>query len=617
MKSLELREKYLNFFRFKGHVVIPSASLIPENDPTTLFTSSGMQPMVPYLLGEKHPMGSKIVDSQKCFRAVDIEEVGDNRHTTMFEMLGNWSLGDYFKKEQIEWMFEFLTKEVGLNPKNLYITVFRGDEELKIPRDDEAVKTWQRLFEGVGINAEAIDFAEKNGMQGGRIFYYAVEKNWWSRSGVPNNMPLGEPGGPDSEMFWDFGAELKLHESSDFKDIPCHVNCDCGRFLEIGNNVFMQYVKTEKGFELLSKGNIDFGGGLERILAAENGNPDIFKTDLFTPIISKIEEISGKKYGESASAYDMRVIADHLKAATFLISDGVVPSNTQQGYVLRRLIRRAIRFGHLLGITNNFTQKISKEVIEIYRSSYLELEKNEDNIILELEKEENKFRETLEKGLKEFNKFEKITGTDAFNLYQSYGFPFEMTEELAREKGIAIDKNKFEEELRKHQKLSRTASAGMFKGGLADDNVETAKLHTAAHLMLGGLRKVLGDSVFQKGSNITAERLRFDFSYPEKMTNEQKEMVEKFVNEAILADIVVLREEMLLSEAKSIGAMGVFDAKYGEKVTVYTIQKDEMVFSREICGGPHVERTGSLGHFKIQKEESSSAGVRRIKAVLV
>lgn len=639
MKGQELREKYLEFFKFKGHTIVPSASLIPENDPTTLFTSSGMQPMVPYLLGEKHPMGTRIVDSQKCFRAVDIEEIGDNRHTTMFEMLGNWSLGDYFKKEQINWMFEFLTKEIGLNPKNLYVTVFRGDEALKIPRDNEAVDIWQELFNDAGINSEAVDFAEKNGMQNGRIFYYDVEKNWWSRSGTPANMPLGEPGGPDSEMFWDFGVELKLHENSEFKDKPCHVNCDCGRFLEIGNNVFMQYVKTEKGFELLPKGNIDFGGGLERILAAKNADPDIFKTDLFMPIINKIEEISGKKYGEANSIYGMRVITDHLKAATFLIADGVVPSNTQQGYVLRRLIRRAIRYGQLLGIENNFTKLISELVIEIYKTQYLNLEKNRNIIFAELENEENKFRTTLIKGLEMLNKTinnlpditsegldyqenTQIFAKRIFDLYQTHGFPLELIlEELkniefkkfGEEKIIQI----FNEEFKKHQELSRTASAGLFKGGLADNNVETTKLHTAAHLMLAGLRKVLGDGVSQKGSNITAERLRFDFLHPEKMTDEQIKAVEDFVNEAILADAEVLKEEMLLSEAKTSGAMGVFDAKYGEKVNVYTVSKDGLVFSKEICGGPHVEHTGILGHFKIQKEESSSAGVRRIKAVLI
>lgn len=639
MTGQELREKYLEFFKSKGHTIIPSASLIPENDPTTLFTSSGMQPMVPYLLGEIHPMGTRIVDSQKCFRAVDIEEIGDNRHTTMFEMLGNWSLGDYFKKEQIRWMFEFLTKEVGLNPKNLYVTVFRGDETLKIPRDNEAVNTWQELFSSAGINSEAIDFSEKNGMQNGRIFYYAVEKNWWSRSGVPANMPLGEPGGPDSEIFWDFGAELKLHENSEFKEQLCHVNCDCGRFLEIGNNVFMQYVKTEKGFELLPKGNIDFGGGLERILAAKNGDPDIFKTDLFMPIINKIEEISGKKYGESAGIYDMRVITDHLKAATFLIADGVVPSNTQQGYVLRRLIRRAIRYSLLLGIENNFTKLISEVVIEIYKEQYKKLEENRNTIFIELENEEKKFRGTLIKGLEILNKTinnlpvtisegidyqedTQIFAKRIFDLYQTHGFPLELIlEELKNRNFKKFGEEKiiqiFNEEFKKHQELSRTASAGLFKGGLADSNVETTKLHTAAHLMLSGLRKVLGDGVFQKGSNITAERLRFDFTHIEKMTDDQIKEVENFVNEAILVDADVLRQEMSLSEAKASGAMGVFDDKYGEKVNVYTVSKNGVVFSREICGGPHVDHTGVMGHFKIQKEESSSAGIRRIKAVLI
>jgi len=639
MTGQELREKYLEFFKLKGHTIIPSASLIPENDPTTLFTSSGMQPMVPYLLGEIHPMGTRIVDSQKCFRAVDIEEIGDNRHTTMFEMLGNWSLGDYFKKEQISWMFEFLTKEVGLNPRNLYVTVFRGDETLKIPRDNEAVNTWQELFSGIGINSEAIDFSEKNGMQNGRIFYYAVEKNWWSRSGVPANMPLGEPGGPDSEMFWDFGTELKLHENSEFKEQLCHVNCDCGRFLEIGNNVFMQYVKTEKGFELLPKGNIDFGGGLERILAAKNGDPDIFKTDLFMPIINKIEEISGKKYGESAGIYDMRVITDHLKAATFLIADGVVPSNTQQGYVLRRLIRRAIRYSLLLGVENNFTKLISEVVIEIYKEQYKKLEENRNTIFIELENEEKKFRGTLIKGLEILNKTinnlpvtisegidyqedTQIFAKRIFDLYQTHGFPLELIlEELKNRNFKKFGEEKiiqiFNEEFKKHQELSRTASIGLFKGGLADSNVETTKLHTAAHLMLAGLRKVLGDGVFQKGSNITAERLRFDFTHLEKMSDDQIKEVENFVNEVILVDAEVLRKEMSLSEAKASGAMGVFDDKYGEKVNVYTVSKNGVVFSREICGGPHVDHTGVMGHFKIQKEESSSAGIRRIKAVLI
>lgn len=622
MTSKELRAAYLNFFKSKGHTIVPSSLLVPENDSTTLFTGSGMQPMVPYLLGEKHPLGTRIVDSQKCFRAQDIEDVGDNRHTTFFEMLGNWSFGDYFKKEQIAWMFEFLTKEIGLDPKNIYVTVFRGNEDLGISRDSEAVDCWKEEFSKIGIKAKDVDFSEKNGMQGGKIFYYDETKNWWSRVGVPGNMPDGEPGGPDSEMFWDFGAKLALHENSEFKNQPCHVNCDCGRFLEIGNNVFMQYVKTEKGFELLPNGNIDFGGGLERTVAAKNNDPDIFKTDLFLPIIKKIEEISGKKYGESASAYDMRVIADHFKAATFLIADGIFSSNTQQGYVLRRLIRRAIRYGSMLGINENFSVKISEVVIEMYKDVYPELEASRSKILEELEKEENKFRKTLEHGLAEFNKLSEkgITGKDAFDLYQSYGFPFEITQELAKERGLKLNEKEFFAEFKKHQELSRTASAGMFKGGLADAGEQSKKLHTATHLLQAALRQVLGPHVYQKGSNINAERLRFDFSHPEKMTPEQIKEVEDLVNEKIKANLEIKREEMTPAEAKAQGALGVFAAKYGDKVSVYSTLDPSTssghAFSMEICGGPHAASTGELGHFKIIKEEASSAGVRRIKAVL-
>ena len=640
MNAQQLRTKYLDFFQSKGHTIIPSASLVPENDPTTLFTGSGMQPMVVYLLGEKHPLGNRITNSQKCFRSWDIEEVGDNRHITMFEMLGNWSLGDYFKKEQIAWMFEFLTKEAGLDPKNLYITVFRGNEKLGIPRDTEAVGFWQEQFKSVGIEAKDVDFSQENGMADGRIFYYEEKKNWWSRAGVPENMPVGEPGGPDSEMFWDFGAELGLHEKSQFKDQLCHVNCDCGRFLEIGNNVFMKYVKIEKGYELLPKGNIDFGGGLERIAVAMNNIPDIFLTDLFSFIIEKIEQISGKKYGESEEVkISFRVIADHLKASTFLIADGVIPSNTERGYFLRRLIRRAVRYGKLIGIEKDFAVSVAEIVIQNYSEHYGELAKNRELIFAELKKEEKKFRKTLENGLKEFDKtiselwssnykpWEKdsmpwkndnrvLSGEIVFNLYATFGFPVELTEEIATEKNIKIDKIGFEEELKKHQELSRTASAGMFKGGLQDSGEETAKLHTATHLLLAALRNVLGEHVFQKGSNITAERLRLDFSYSEKLTPEQLSEVEEFVNESIQADLEVQKAEMSLEEAKKIGAMGVFEAKYGEFVSVYSILDGEKVISREICGGPHAKRTGALGRFRIQKEEASSAGVRRIKAVL-
>ncbi|MFZ2882462.1 MAG: alanine--tRNA ligase-related protein, partial [Candidatus Moraniibacteriota bacterium] len=517
----ELRQKYLEFFREKGHVIIKSASLIPENDPTTLFTGSGMQPMIPYLMGEKHPQGTRIADSQKSFRSGDIEEVGDNRHTTFFEMLGNWSLGDYFKKEQISWMFEFLTREIGLDPKNLYVTVFRGDESLKIPRDDESVALWQELFKGAGIEATAVDNAEKNGMQNGRIFYYAVEKNWWSRAGVPDNMPLGEPGGPDSEMFWDFGEELGLHEKSPWKDESCHVNCDCGRFLEIGNNVFMQYIKTENGFELLKQQNVDFGGGMERIMAAINGNPDMFLTDIFAGAKTEIEKLSGKKYefkkGDlgydkepscwSEDVISMRVVLDHLRAATFLIADGAYPSNKDQGYFTRRLIRRAVRFAHKLGVEKNFCSDIAKIYIQYYQNAYPDLLEKSEKIFEELEKEENKFRKTLEKGeiiisasaslspspspspsmsedeilISEASEVSEMSGNYAFELFQTYGYPVEMTIEIAKEKGIKLSENfniEYSEAIKKHQELSRTASAGKFKGGLADHSEKTTELHT-------------------------------------------------------------------------------------------------------------------------------------------
>ncbi|MFA5099026.1 MAG: alanine--tRNA ligase [Candidatus Paceibacterota bacterium] len=615
MSANEIRNLYLEFFKNHGHAIIPSASLIPENDPTTLFTGSGMQPMLNYLLGEKHPLGVRIADSQKCFRTQDMEEVGDNRHTTFFEMLGNWSLGDYFKKEQIGWIFEFLTKKIELDPGRIYVSVFRGDEKLGVSRDTEAVDYWKEQFAKVNIEAKDIDFAERDGMQGGRIFYYGTKKNWWARVINPEEMPIGEPGGPDSEIFWDFGPSTSSgqarHDPERFGPV-CHVNCDCGRFLEIGNNVFMQYIKTEKGFELLPKGNIDFGGGLERVAAAKNGNPDIFTTDLFAPLINKIEELSGNKY--KGNEYSFRVIADHIKAATFILGDerGLAPSNAGAGYVLRRLIRRAVRNGFSLGIKEIFTSKIAEEAIKIYSEVYLELGKNKKFIINQLDKEENKFKETLEQGLKEFSRLEKISGLDAFNLYQTYGFPFEITKELAKEKGIEINEEEFKNEMQKHQELSRTASAGMFKGGLADASEQTIKYHTAAHLMLAALRKVFGENVLQKGSNITSERLRFDFSHPEKMTPEQIKQVEDLVNEKIKADLPVVCEEMSLDEAKEKGAMGVFDSKYGERVKVYSID----TFSKEICGGPHVNRTSELGKFKIVKEESASAGVRRIKAVL-
>ena len=625
MTSKQIRQKYLDFFEKHGHAALPSASILPENDPTTLFTGSGMQPMVPYLLGEKHPEGTRLVNSQKAFRSEDIEEVGDNRHNTFFEMLGNWSLGDYFKKEQIEWIFEFLTQSINIDPQKLYITVFRGNESIGVSKDIEAVNIWKQVFKKIGIDAKDINLSEINGMQDGRIFYYDEKKNWWSRAGLPDKMPIGEPGGPDSEIFYDLGIDLKHHENSEFVNKPCHVNCDCGRFIEIGNNVFMAYKKTDKGFVELAQKNIDFGGGLERITMAVQGKTNVFETDLFTNIIKKIEELSCKEYRDNKKSFE--VIADHVKAATFIIGDnrGVVPSNTDQGYIVRRLIRRAIRFGRQIDICGNkampcsWTKEVAKIVISDYKDIYNELQRNSEKIIQEFRKEEDKFNKTLERGIKEFDKLKgnNISGEQAFRLFATYGFPIEMTQEMAKENNLEVDVKSFEEEMRKHEELSRTASAGKFKGGLADASEETQKLHTAAHLMLASLRKILGRHVTQKGSNITTDRLRFDFSHPEKLTDAQKQEVENFVNEAIQADAEVTCEEMSPKEAKVNGAIGEFASKYGEKIKVYTIKKDNIIFSKEICGGPHVSHTGKLGKFKIQKEGSSSSGIRRIKAILL
>ncbi len=626
MQSREIRENYLKFFESKKHAIIDSASLIPENDASSLFISSGMQPLIPYLLGEAHPAGTRLTNSQKSFRAGDIDDVGDNRHNTFFEMLGNWSLGDYFKKEQLPWIFEFLTKIVGLDAHRLYVTVYAGNENIGIEKDSEAAAIWQELFKSAGIEAKDSADAESKGLQGGRIFYYGDEKNWWSRSGKPDNMPIGEIGGPDSEMFYDLGADLRRHENSPWQNEPCHVNCDCGRFIEIGNSVFIQFVKTADGFELLKQKNVDFGGGLERITMVSQGKDNVFETDLFHNILNKISELShGKKYRENMRAFE--VIADHLKAACFLMGDdkGIAPSNVDQGYIVRRLIRRAVRYGLNLDIKNiGWTKAIAEIVINDYKDVYNELERNKDFIIAEMKKEEEKFQKTISKGLKEFancetraaNTNKTISGKDAFDLYQSYGFPIEMTEELAQEKGLGLNKDGYYAELKKHQELSRTASVGKFKGGLADHGAETTKLHTTAHLMLAALRQVLGAHVFQKGSNITAERLRFDFTHPQKMTAAEISQVENIVNETIAKNYPVICEEMPLASAKAKGAMGVFESKYNDVVKVYKIGADNKNFSCEICGGPHVDNTGILGVFKIKKEESSSAGVRRIKAVL-
>ncbi len=633
MTTNQLRQKYLDFYKTRGHAIVPSASLLPENDPTTLFTGSGMQPMIPFLLGEKHPLGTRVADSQKCFRSQDIDEVGDNRHTTFFEMLGNWSLGDYFKQEQIPWIWEFLTKEVGLDPKRLYVTCFRGNEGLGIPRDTESAELWQKLFSDARADALIADFSERDGLQNGRIFYYDEKKNWWSRSGTPDKMPIGEPGGPDTEMFWDYGLELGLHEKSKWKNQPCHVNCDCGRFLEIGNSVFMEYRKTKSGFEKLKQRNVDFGGGLERIAAALQDDPDVFKIDLFEGMRHELEVISRKPYGVNAEeTYAYRVILDHIRAATFLIADGVPPANKDQGYFTRRLMRRSIRFAQKLGITQNFCAKVSEQVIEKYKDAYPELVKHRELIASIMNEEEQKFARTIRGGLQLFNELLKgrerkiIGGKEAFDLYQSYGFPLEMTEELATEHGFSVDRTGFEQELKVHQDVSRMGSEKKFKGGLADHSDMSVKYHTATHLLHAALRKVLGPQAEQRGSNITPERLRFDFAHPTKMTPEEIKATEDLVNAAIQRDYPMTWQELPLAEAKRLQAIGLFEEKYGDKVKVYTVgdpagmpvaDPSAKTFSREFCGGPHVEHTGVIGKFKIVKEEACSAGVRRIKAIVI
>lgn len=612
----QIRQKYVNFFVSRGHKEIPAASLIPENDPTTLFTGSGMQPMVPYLLGESHPLGRRITDSQTCFRSQDIDEVGDNRHTTFFEMLGNWSLGDYFKDEQIPWIFAFVTDELGLDPSRLYVTVFSGNDGLGIERDNRSVELWKQAFKTKGIEAKENE----------RIFFFDEKKNWWSRSGVPSNMPDGEPGGPDSEMFWDFGIDRKIHENSVYKNDPCHVNCDCGRFLEIGNSVFMQYVKTPSGFAQLPNKNVDFGGGLERMTAAAMDTPDVFLIDAFDMPRATIEQLSHKTYeSNSTDAKAFRVILDHIRAATFLIADGVIPSNKDQGYFTRRLIRRAVRFGKRLGIKQSFCATVAGQIIDTYSNHYYHLEQKSDDILREITAEESKFTKTLLNGEKEFEKMfadkNAVSGEDAFVLYATYGFPLELTEEMAKEKGQEVDTVTFKAEFKKHQELSRSGATEKFAGGLADHSQETVRLHTATHMLHQALRTVLGNHVFQRGSNITPSRLRFDFSHPEKMTSEQTKQVEDLVNENIKKDLPVHFEVLDIAEAKRRGAVGVFDDKYaqlGGQIKVYFIgdQATGEYYSKEVCGGPHVERTGQLGTFKILKEESVAAGIRRIKAVL-
>jgi len=593
MTANDLRSKYLAFFVSKGHAQIQGKSLIPENDPSVLFTTAGMHPLVPYLLGEPHPAGKRLVDYQKCVRTGDIDEVGDPSHLTCFEMLGNWSLGDYFKKESIAFSWEFLTdpKWLGLDPKKLSVTVFAGDENA--PRDEESAARWKEM-----------------GVPAGRIAYLPAKDNWWAAG------PVG-PCGPDTEIFYWVGDGIPAETSNKGND--------SANWLEIWNNVFMEYNRVdEKTLVKLPAQNVDTGMGLERTATALQGKKSVYQTEVFGPVIEAIQKVSGHAYGTDAEKdKSVRIIADHARSSVFMLGDqkGVLPSNVGAGYVLRRLIRRAVRHGRKLGVEGVFLSGLAEAVIANFRGPYPELGENREKILAELEKEERKFLETLEKGEKEFQKLlpnllkdprKVMSGRLAFKLYDTYGFPIELTVELAAESGMTVNREEFDEAFKKHQELSRTASEGTFKGGLAEQSEITTKYHTATHLLQAALKKVLGPHVAQRGSNITAERLRFDFSHDAPMTSEQVKEVEAIVNEQIKRDLPVTMEIMDLEAAKEGGATALFGEKYEAKVKVYTIGD----FSKEVCGGPHVERTGGMGRFVIQKEQSSSAGVRRIKAVL-
>jgi alanyl-tRNA synthetase len=621
MNSNEIRKRFLDFFAKRGHEIVPSAPLVPENDPSVLFNTAGMQPLVPYLMGQEYPTGAKrIVDSQKCVRTGDIEEIGDNTHLSFFEMLGNWSLGDYFKKEAINWSFEFLTSKeegLGLDPCRLYVTVFEGNEDA--PRDDEAAAIWTEIFEKAGLDPKK------------RLFYKGVKDNWWSPG---DNGPCG----PDSEMFYDVTGELTEGLTpEEFVEAD-----DKQQIIEVWNDVFMEYEKKDgKVVGKLAQQNVDTGSGLERVVGVVQGKDNVFETDLFAPIFEKMQELGA---GDDVRA--KRIVADHIRASVFLISDGVTPSNTDQGYVLRRLLRRAVRYADQLGLPENALAQLVYVVVEKYKGAYPNVGEKKDHIVTEVTAEEEKFRRTLVKGMKEFEKVSVkvmvptlylnpkkgqiksveqkamsesyLTGRQVFDLYQTYGFPIELTKEIAAERGLQIDVEGYEKEMKKHQDLSRTASEGKFKGGLANSSEKTTALHTCTHLMLAGLRKYLGDHVHQAGSNITEERTRFDFTHPEKVDRETLDKVEAYVNEAIIKNCTVVIEKMQKDAAKAAGVEGSFWEKYPDIVNVYVVKaEDGTIYSQELCGGPHVETTANIkGTFKIKKEESSSAGVRRIKAVL-
>lgn len=609
MTASDILNKYISFFEKRGHTRIENSSLVPLNDPSTLFTSSGMQPLVPFLLGETHPSGVRLVNAQNCFRAQDIDEIGDNRHTTFFRMLGNWSLGDYFKKEQLPFFFEFLTDELGLDPKKLFVTVFEGNSI--IPKDEESIEVWKKLFETKGIDAKV----------GERIFEYGDTKNWWSRSGTPDKMPVGEPGGPDSEVFYDFGEELKIHEGSDFSDEKCHVNCDCGRYMEIGNSVFMQYIKTEQGFEKLPKQNVDFGGGLERLVAATENKNDVFQTSLFFPIITTICSETNKKYEEYSK--EMRIVLDHFLAATFISSNNVMASNKEQGYILRRLIRRGLDNFYLL--EGKDISKVVESIVDQYKETDQSLVEKFEHIKNTILEEENSYQKALAGGKKMIEReiakiSDEVTVGDelmgmtlisadvAFKAITSFGLGPTQLESL----GYTFDKKALSELIKQHQDLSRSGAAQKFAGGLADHSELTVKGHTATHLMHQALRDVLGKSAHQTGSNITTERVRFDFTFDRKLTEEELSKVTEIVREKIKEDLPVHFEIMPLQKAKDMGAIGLFDEKYGNDVKIYFIGD----YSMEFCGGPHVEHTAQINSFDILKEEGVARGVRRIYAKL-
>jgi alanyl-tRNA synthetase len=598
ISHITLRKLFADFYTSNGHVEVPSIPLVPKDDPTTLFTGSGMQQLVPYLLGEVHPLGTRLYDIQRCLRGQDIDDIGDNRHTLLFEMIGNWSLGDYFKKEQLTWLFQFLVNKLHLDPNKLYVTAFKGEDGL--PQDSESVEIWKREFEKVGIKADI----------GNHIYLYDATKNWWSRAGVPKNMPPGEPGGPDSEIFYEF-TQVE-HNIAFGKE--CHPNCDCGRYLEICNSVFMQYKKMPDGtFQNLPKQNVDFGGGMERFIMAMENNPDIFATSLFAPIIAEIEKITGLSYVDDKNKPAMRIIADHLKASVFLIKDGVLPSNKEQGYVLRRLLRRlTVKLRKLLGKLPSPEEvaAVSAQILTMYEGVYFDVRQDSALVTPIITDEIKKFNVSLEKGMKLIEKIPTINGKIAFDLYQSYGFPLEVTMEIYKEKGQQINMSEYTAEFNKHKELSRSSSAGKFKGGLADNSVQTVKYHTATHLLHQVLFDVLGKDIRQEGSNITSERLRFDFYCTHKPTEEELKKISDMVNEKINQALPVEFKIIPKKEAETLGAKSFFREKYPDMVKVYFIGN----YSKEFCGGPHVKSTSEIGSFTLMKCEKIGNNLFRIYA---